>query len=111
MALDESSYDRLVAQTFRRMMATLDAADPDVLETDATADMITITSAQGEKCIINTQRAVHQIWVAGLGQGIHFDWDADAGLWKDDKGVGLELFAHVEHVLSDLSGAPFSFQD
>lgn len=109
MALDEAAYDRHVAATFRRMMAALDDADPDVLETDATADMITVTAASGEKCIINTQRAVHQIWVAGLGQGIHFDWDAAGGRWVDDKGQGLELFAHVEHVLSELSGAPFSF--
>ena len=109
MALDDATYDRLVSRTFRRMMEALDAADPDILETDATADMITVTSARGEKCIINTQRAVQQIWVAGLSQGIHFDWDAASERWMDDKGLGLELFAHVEHVLSDLSGEPFSF--
>lgn len=108
--LDEATYNGLISGTFKRMLATLDGVDPDVLDTEATGDMLTVTSARGEKCIINTQRAVRQIWVAGLGQGIHFDWVPAEGRWLDDKGLGLELFSHVERVLTHLGDAPFSFE-
>lgn len=108
--LDEATYNGLISSVFKRMLATLDGVDPDVLDTEATGDMLTVTAASGEKCIINTQRAVRQIWVAGLGQGLHFDWAPAESRWIDDKGQGVELFAHVERVLTGISGGPFAFE-
>lgn len=103
--LDESTYNREVAAVFRRIIDAADTLDPDELEADATGDMVTLTSATGEKCIVNTQRAVRQIWVAGKGQGIHFSWDAASGTWLDDKGKGLELLRFVEEVVEAISPA------
>ena len=102
--MDESRYNQLVAGVFKRMLGALDEVDPDVADSDATGDMLTITAASGEKCIVNTQRAVRQIWVAGRGQGIHFSYDTATSTWRDDKGRGLELFTFVADVVSDLSG-------
>lgn len=107
--MDESRYNTLVAGVFKRLLAALDRVDPDLLETDATGDMLTVTSSRGEKCVVNTQRAVRQIWVAGKGQGIHFAYDAADGRWKDDKGKGLELFQFVSDVVRDLTGQPLEF--
>ena len=103
--LDEVTYNQQVASAFRRIMDAADALDPDVLEADSTGDMVTLTSSRGEKCIVNTQRAVKQIWVAGQGQGIHFDFDPQTGQWRDDKGKGLELFAFVADSVQAMSGA------
>ncbi len=102
--LDESRYNGLVAAAFNQLLGRLDAIDPDLLEADSTGDMVTLTAANGEKCVVNTQRAVRQIWVAGAGQGIHFSYDAAAALWKDDKGKGLELFAFLADVVRGMSG-------
>ncbi len=102
--LDEPTYDGLVSQAFKRIVAGADNADPDELEADATADMITLSSSSGEKVVVNTQRAVRQIWVAGGGEGIHFSWDEAAGAWRDDKGRGLELLSFVEQVVEAMSG-------
>lgn len=107
--LDESTYNGLVAQSFKRMLHALDQLDPDLVETDATPDMVTITASNGEKCIVNTQRAVRQLWVAGKGMGIHFDWHASSGTWVDDKGKSLELFAHVASVVKHISGQDVRF--
>lgn len=107
--LDESTYNGLVAAVFKRLLHALDQLDPDVVETDATGDMVTITASSGEKCIVNTQRAVRQLWVAGKGMGLHFDWDAQSGQWKDDKGKGLELFSHVSDCVKHLSGEDVRF--
>jgi len=103
--MDESVYNQRVAAAFKRIMTAADAVDPDTLEADSTGDMVTLTAASREKCIINTQRAVRQIWVAGQGEGIHFSHDEARALWVDDKGRGIELFAFVAHVVKSLCGA------
>ena len=103
--MDEARYNQLVSAVFKRMLAAADELDPDVLEADSTGDMLTLTSRSREKCIVNTQRAVRQIWVAGKSQGIHFSLDEATGTWKDDKGKGLELLSFVAEVVKDISGA------
>ena len=102
--IDEARYDPLVSSAFKKLLAAVDQVDPDALDADSTGDMITLTAASGEKCIVNTQRATSQIWVAGKSQGIHFSYDEATGTWKDDKGKGLELFAFVQDVVRTISG-------
>jgi CyaY protein len=107
--MDEARYNQLAATVFKRMVAAADGIDPDVLEADSTGDMLTLTAPSREKCIVNTQRAVRQIWVAGRSQGIHFSYDEATGTWKDDKGRGLELFSFVAQVVREISGADFAY--
>lgn len=102
--MDESRFNALVSPLFKRILAAADAVDPDLLEADSTGEMVTLTSASGEKCIVNTQRATRQIWVAGKSQGIHFDYDEARSAWMDDKGKGLELFAFIADVVKTISG-------
>jgi CyaY protein len=107
--MDEALYNQRVAAVFKRMLAAADTLDPDVLEADSTGDMLTLTTRSREKCIVNTQRAVRQIWVAGKSQGIHFSYDEASGTWKDDKGKGLELFSFVADVVRGLTSEPFDY--
>ncbi|MFY1829032.1 iron donor protein CyaY [Myxococcus fulvus] len=107
--MDEARYNQLVAAVFKRMVAAADAIDPDVLEAESTGDMLTLTAASREKCIVNTQRAVKQVWVAGQGQGIHFSYDEATGTWLDDKGRHLELFRFVADVVHHISGVDFVY--
>ena len=73
--MDESEYNLLAGRAFRRLLSDLDQVDPDLLDVESTGDMLTLTAGSGEKCVVNTQRAVRQIWVAAQGQGIHFSYD------------------------------------
>ncbi|WP_257455349.1 iron donor protein CyaY [Archangium lipolyticum] len=107
--IDEAVYNQLIAAAFKRIVAAADALDPDVLEAESTGDMVTLTAASREKCIVNTQRAVRQIWVAGRGQGIHFSYDSATGSWLDDKGKGLELFRFVADVVREISGEELEY--
>ena len=107
--MDETAYNQLVSSAFKRILAAADGLDPDVLEAESTGDMLTLTSASREKCIVNTQRAVRQIWVAGPGQGIHFTYEPVRGEWLDDKGKGLELFRFVADVVRTISGEPLTY--
>lgn len=102
--MDSPGYAVAISSFFKRLVSAVDAADPDVLECDATSDMVTITASKtGSKIIVNTQRAVLQIWVAGKGVGVHFSQAAD-GRWLDDKGKGLELSAWVCECIEEASG-------
>ena len=102
--MDESAYNALIATAFKRIVKGLDDTDPDVLDVVATGDKIDVThQPSGEKVVVNTQRALWQIWVAGNGQGIHFSHQTD-GRWLDDKGKGLELFAWVSACVNALGG-------
>lgn len=102
--MDEATYSRQVKAAFGRLLKAVDAADPDLVEADAGGDMITVSSPKSaEKVIVNTQRAVRQIWVAGSGQGVHFSLAAD-GRWLDDKGQGHELFAWVRACVAEATG-------
>ena len=104
--LDEATYNAAAAAAFKRLLAALDAMDPDVLEGDSTGDMVTMTAPRsGQKVVVNTQRAVRQLWVAGKGMGVHFSLGTD-GRWTDDKGKGLELFAWVSECVADACGQP-----
>lgn len=108
--LDEGRYNQLVSVAFKKILKAADQIDPDNLEADSTGDMITLTGGKsGAKVVVNTQRAVHQIWVAGKSQGIHFSWDEASGAWRDDKGKGLELFAFVAECVEDASGEALQY--
>ena len=103
--LDDTTYNSLVADVFKRLLKGLDTVDPDALDADSTGDMVTVTGNKGAKVVVNTQRAVRQLWVAGKGAGIHFDFDPASAKWLDDKGKGHELFAWVSECVEAASGA------
>jgi len=93
--MDGSAFNATAATFFKRLVKAIDGADPDLVECDSTGDMVTITAVKsGEKIVVNTQRAVNQIWVAGKGVGVHFSMGED-GRWLDDKHKGLELTAWI----------------
>jgi CyaY protein len=104
LAIDEPDFDSLAAAVFKKLLAALDRADPDVVEADGTPDMVTITASNGEKVIVNTQRAVEQIWVAGKGEGLHFSLEPSSRRWLDDRGRGLELSAFIAACVREACG-------
>lgn len=106
--MSTSAYESAVASVFKRLVKAVDEADPDAVECDATGDMVTITASRSaEKVVVNTQRAVQQIWVAGKGVGVHFVLGAD-GRWVDDKQKGLELTAWIIECVEAASGQRLS---
>ena len=101
--MDESAYDKLVKSTFRRVEDALADVDPDVVELTATGDMLTLQFASGVRCILNTQRAVRQLWLAARATAWHFSYDAGRAEWLDDKGRG-DLWTILGGAVKELSG-------
>lgn len=103
-AMDDQQYRAAADKALRTILDAFDEVDPDDADVDSSGDVITIAFSNGSKCVVNTQSSVHQIWAAAEGKGFHFDYDADAGAWMDDKGRGQELFALVRGVVERASG-------
>lgn len=108
--MDEQQFKHLADQTFKRILVAFDAFDPDEAEAETTGATINITFANGKRCVVNTQTAVRQIWLAGLGGGWHFDYDAASGTWLHDKGTGDELFSVLKKLTREAIGKEPAFR-
>lgn len=102
--MDDSTYNRLVAELYDRILDAADELDPDAIEGDVRGGRLDLAAANGSKCILTTQPAVHQVWVAGGGEGLHFGFDEATQTWRDDKDPSRELGAWVAHVVKTISG-------
>lgn len=94
------------AEVLRRIVAGVDALDPDVLEAEASADVVRLVFGDGRgDYVLSLQRPLAQIWLAGDAMAWHFAWEADRRAWIDRRG-GDELFAVLGRVLGERLGVP-----
>jgi CyaY protein len=91
--MDEHAYERLANHTFRRIEDMFEQLDPDDADIEASGDVLRIQFRGARPVIVNTQRPVRQIWLAGGQRAWHFSYDEAKQAWFDDKGHGDELFA------------------
>ena len=96
--MDDSSYERLAADTFKRVLDLFQDVDPEDADVEPSGDVIRIALRDGGRVVLDTQRPVHQLWLAGGQRAWHFSYDAATDRWLDDKGRG-ELFG----VLAELA--------
>jgi CyaY protein len=101
--VDEYAYERLAGTTFKRVLDLFEDIDPDEADVDSGGDVVRIELKNGRKVVLNTQRPVRQIWLAGGQAAWHFSYDAATERWLDDKGRG-ELFEVLRGILLDLAG-------
>jgi CyaY protein len=107
--MDERSYQKLADDAFRAIGDGFDAVDPEVVDCEVAADVVTLTLPGGVKCIVNMQRPTRQIWLAATAHAWHFSWDEGARRWVDDKGRGDELFATLARIVKQSTGADVTF--
>ena len=93
--MDENRYLELAHETFRRIVDAFDDVDWKEADVETSGDVVTITWSDKSRCIVNTQRPVRQIWLAGGDRAWHFDWDEGSERWLDDKGSGAELVSTI----------------
>jgi CyaY protein len=101
--MDDGSYEKQVVETFRRVLDLFEDVDPADADVESTGDVVRIDLPGGRRVVLNTQRPVHQIWLAGGQSAWHFDFDEAGKRWLDDKGRG-ELFSILGGVVRDLGG-------
>lgn len=98
MNLDESSFRNIVQKTLDRVERAFSNIDPDIAECEQSLGAMTITLADGSRCILSTQPSVRQLWlaIAARGTAYHFSYDQAKSRWLDDKGRGIELIGFLE---------------
>ncbi len=94
------TYDELTRTAFRTIEDAFEDIDADDADVYCAGNTLTIAFADGQKCIVNTQRAVEQIWLAGDRRAWHFSFDTERACWMDDQGGGVELLAQVAELAS-----------
>jgi CyaY protein len=107
--LDEKQFQKLASEVFRTIGDALEHVDSDVVDYEAAGDVMTLTMRRAKKCIVNTQRATRQMWMAASARAWHFSWNPSAGKWFDDRGQGDELLATIAHVVREASGVELFF--
>lgn len=107
--MDEQYFRHLADETFQRVLAGFDAIDADDADVDTAGNTINIRFKDGSRCVLNTQSAVSQIWLAGGQSGWHFSYDEAAGKWLNDRGTGEELFDTLVRLTKSAIGVAPSF--
>jgi len=102
--MDETRYNQIADDTFKRLETLLDGIDPDDVDVERSGTVLTLTFKDGKKAVINTQRPTHQIWLAANARAWHFGFDEANAQWVDDKGQGVELFARVREIVKEHAG-------
>lgn len=105
--MDERTYDTRIADTFRRVLDLFEDIDPADADVESSGDVVRIDLPGGRRVVLNTQRPVHQIWLAGGQSAWHFGYDELGQRWLDDKGRG-ELFAVLCSLVREMGGPPLA---
>jgi len=87
----------VLATIARHADAWQDAHDVDV-EAELSGNVLTLTFSDASQIVVNSQRAVQEIWVAAPSGGFHYRYDS--GRWRDTRG-GPDL----DEALSQLCSA------
>jgi CyaY protein len=102
--MDESAYRRLIDDTFKVIDAAFEDVDPDLAESVVAQGTLTISFADGRRCILSPQTPVRQLWVAFRDRAWHMDFHADTRRWLDDRGQGVELHQLVQDITRETAG-------
>ena len=108
--MDEPRFRHLADETFGKILDAFEDIDVDDADVEQAGGVIRIVFRGGSRCVINTQGATRQIWLAGGKSGWHFDYDEGTGQWLHDKGTGDELFATLSKLTQEAIGQTPSFK-
>lgn len=86
MAL-EDHFDTIADAELSYLEKTLGEIDPDELDVELSQGVLTCTFGDGQRLIINSHHAAHQIWMAAFRTAWHFSPREEGGRveWRTEK--------------------------
>lgn len=84
ITMTESEFNEHVDDTLISIEEAVEESGVDELDFETSNGILTLNFNDGSKIIVNRQTPVQQLWVAARSGGYHFNYDEDAGLWKQD---------------------------
>lgn len=94
--MNESEFLTLAEEALDAIERSVESCAVDI-EIERTGNVLTLELEDRSKIVVNSQAAMHQIWVAAKSGGFHFARVEDQ--WRDTRD-GTELFAALSRVLS-----------
>jgi len=108
--MENIEYINRVEELFQRVEYKLDEYEDDI-DYDHTPDKLMLKfENSGKKVVINTQRAIKEIWLAGNSRAWHFKYLSDQEIWFA-KAEKEEFYDCLANLLSDNLGQTVSFQN
>ena len=101
--MDAETYERLADACLERLSDWLEEFDPDELDYTTSDGVIQLEFPDGTRFVLNRQAGAHQMWYAAGARAWHYDWDAGAECWRDDRDAH-ELFENLARTVSDKLG-------
>ncbi len=101
-------YLNQTEKLFRTVENRLEEFEEEV-DYDRSPDKLeTTVEESGRKIVINTQRAIHEIWLAGNSRGWHFQYDENNACWYA-QAEQVEFYNCLSELLSDQLGRQVRF--
>ena len=103
MHMDEKQFDRVADDELHHIDRVLGETDPDELEVELSAGVLTLVLRGKDTIVINSHRAAGQIWMAAYRRAWHFDPIDEAGVlrWRTQTD---ELRGTLGRILSEKLG-------
>lgn len=106
--MENKEYFARISELFEKVEEKLDEFE-DEIDYDLSPDKLMINiEKNGKKIVINTQRSIKEIWLAGNSRGWHFKYDLANNIWFA-KAENVEFFACLAKLLSENLGESVSF--
>ena len=107
--MENKDYLKKVKELFHIVEYKLDEYEDDI-DYDHTPDKLMLNfESSGKKVVINTQRAIKEIWLAGNSRAWHFQFLSDQDIWFA-RAEQEEFYNCLESLLSENLGQHVSFQ-
>ena len=92
--MDRQQYLRLADTCLEKYATWLEDYDPDEVDFSATDGVLTLEFADGARYVLNRQAGADQMWFAAGDRAWHYNWNAEAEQWVDDRD-GHELGGRI----------------
>jgi CyaY protein len=100
--MTDSEFLDLVDTLLGTIEARAERLDADV-SAERSGNVLNLEFDDGSKIVINSQVALHEMWMAARSGGFHFRWQD--GVWRDSKS-GEEFLAMLSRLASEHAGSP-----
>ena len=106
--MENKEYFVRASELFKRVEEKLDEFE-DEIDYDPSPDKLLISFEEsGEKIVINTQRAIKEIWLAGNSRAWHFQFQQEKNIWFANA-EQEEFYLCLANLISENLGHAVSF--
>jgi len=104
--MTDSEFLELADLLYQKIEDNIEDSGADI-DSDQNGALLTLEFENRTKLIINRQQPLHQVWLATLENGHHYDYKD--GVWIDDRS-GAEFLSFLSAAITKQSGEKVVFK-